>query len=74
MHDGVGLERLGVPTVTICTNGFTEAAIAQREALGMPAYPLVFIPHPLTTLTLPVVEERGKTVAPEIERALRTMA
>ncbi|MBI3325457.1 MAG: hypothetical protein HYZ81_01970 [Nitrospinae bacterium] len=59
-----------MPAVTICTDGFTEAAIAQREALGMPAHPLVVIPHPLTTLPMAVVEERGKAATPEIERAL----
>jgi hypothetical protein len=70
VHDGVALERLGVPAVTICTDGFTESAMAQREALGMPAHPLVVIPHPLTTLPMEVVEQRGKAVTPEIEGAL----
>jgi hypothetical protein len=64
------LEHLGVPAVTICTDGFTEAATAQREALGMSAHPLVIIPHPLTTLSLPAVEARGKGAMPDIERAL----
>lgn len=70
MHDGVALEKLGVPTVTICTDGFTESAMAQREALGMPAHPLVVIPHPLTTLSMTLVEQRGKAAMPEIEGAL----
>ena len=70
MHDGVALEKWGVPAVTICTDGFTESAIAQREALGMPAHPLVVIPHPLTTLPLAVVEQRGKAATPELARAL----
>jgi len=70
VHDGVALEKLGVPAVTICTDGFTESAMAQREALGMPAHPLVVIPHPLTTLPSALVEQRGKAATPELARAL----
>ena len=64
------MEKSGVPAVTMCTDGFTESAMAQREALGMPAHPLVVIPHPLTTLPMTLVEQRGKAATPEIERAL----
>jgi len=51
MHDGISLERLGTPAVTICTEAFREAAEAQARALGMPNYPIVVIAHPLAMMS-----------------------
>jgi hypothetical protein len=44
VHDAVGLERRGIPTVTVCTERFLVAAQAQAEALGVPDLRLITIP------------------------------
>ncbi|MFT5799246.1 MAG: hypothetical protein ACI84R_003317, partial [Candidatus Azotimanducaceae bacterium] len=35
MHDTIWFEIQGIPTVSIASSGFGEAAEAQRHALGM---------------------------------------
>ena len=46
MHDIVGLEGRGIPSVGVATTEFVEAADAQAKALGAdPA--MVFVAHPI---------------------------
>ncbi|MBI2461276.1 MAG: hypothetical protein HYV61_07280 [Candidatus Rokubacteria bacterium] len=51
MHDGVFFEDQGRPTATIATTEFVKAARAQAEALGLPAFRVVALPHPIQPLT-----------------------
>ncbi len=50
MHDGVFFEDQGRPTATVVTTEFLGAARAQAEALGLPDYRPVVIPHPIQPL------------------------
>ena len=43
----MSLERLGVPTVTICTESFVDMAREEARNLGMPELRLAIIQHPL---------------------------
>ncbi len=50
MHDSASLESLGIPTVFVASDQFTDAAIAQSRSLGTdPAR--VFVPHPIQDRT-----------------------
>ncbi|HEX2174257.1 MAG TPA: hypothetical protein VHL09_17630 [Dehalococcoidia bacterium] len=41
-------EKAGVPAVGIMTDRFTQTARAMAKASGMPDYPFVVIPHPIS--------------------------
>ena len=48
MHDSVQLERMNLPTVTVCTDKFAGFAREKAAALKAVGLPLVPIPHPIT--------------------------
>lgn len=41
------LARLGVPVVALVTDEFEDEAHFVARAAGMPAVPMVFVPHPV---------------------------
>ena len=51
VHDAVRLERLGLPTAAVGTEPFVDEALEQARLLGMPAYRMVLVPHPVQLLT-----------------------
>ena len=51
MHDTVWFEIQGVPSVSIASSEFVDAATAQAEALGMTDARRVFVPHPIQDAT-----------------------
>jgi hypothetical protein len=61
-HDGLAIERLGTPTVIVCTEEFlTTARIAARTA-GAPDYPFSVIAHPFGALEPRSVADRAVEV------------
>ena len=48
MHDSVQLERMNLPTVTVCTDKFAGFAREKAAAFKAVGLPLVPIPHPIT--------------------------
>jgi hypothetical protein len=67
--DGVKLERLGIPTATVCSSAFYGAARFQAAGRGM-NLPIVEIPHPMHTAPGPLVEQRAEAAAEDIVEAL----
>ena len=51
MHDGIHLEKAGIPSVTICTDIFIETSKSMASMWGAPAYPVIFTQHPISHLT-----------------------
>ena len=47
MHDTVWFEIQGLPAVTIASSEFHNAAVTQREALGMDGARFVLVDHPI---------------------------
>ena len=70
MSDGVKLEQMGVPTVTICSTAFAHAARRQAAGRGMDDLPVVEIPHPMHSATQQAVTERAETVISNLAAAL----
>lgn len=68
--DGVMLEKLGIPTVTVCSSAFYGAARAQAAGRGMTDLSIVEIPHPMHTAPKAIVEERADAAAVRIVAAL----
>lgn len=50
MHDGIEIERKGVPAVVICTEEFERTGKAISEMRGAAGYPFVVVPHPIGIL------------------------
>ena len=70
MHDGITLEKLGVPTAVICTEPFISSGKAMSKIGGIPDYPFVVLPHPLGSLPPDALRERAREAAPEVLRIL----
>lgn len=51
MHDTVWFEIEGVPAVTVASNEFEQAAIAQATALGLAEARFLLVPHPIQDAT-----------------------
>lgn len=50
MHDGIEIEKRGIPAVVICTEEFEKTGKAIAEMRGLAGYPFVVIPHPIGIL------------------------
>jgi hypothetical protein len=51
VHDGVFFEDAGLPTATVISAEFVNAARAQARALGADDYPTIVVAHPIQPLT-----------------------
>ena len=70
MHDGIELEKLGIPTASIITHVFKNTANAMTRMMGVPDFDYIIAEHPLSSLTDEQVKERAAQLAPEVERIL----
>lgn len=51
MHDTIWFEIQGIPSVSVASSEFGEAAETQRAALGMDGARFVLVPHPIQDAT-----------------------
>ena len=70
MHDGIEMERLGVPTASIITHVFLNTAKAMTRMMGVPDYEFVVAEHPLSSLTDEECRARAESIADDVERIL----
>ncbi len=66
MHDGIEFERAGRAAVTVLTDAFIGTAEQAARMAGLPGYPFVVIPHPISRLDraqLRVVAEQAASHA-----------
>jgi hypothetical protein len=49
VHDAIALEKQGILTVTVCTDGFLAGGRMQAESLGMRQYHLLCVPQSYIT-------------------------
>ena len=70
MHDGITLEKMGVPTVVICTEPFVSSANAMAKLGGIPDFPYVVLPHPLGSLSPGQLRGRAIQAIPDVLRIL----
>jgi hypothetical protein len=68
--DGVTLERMGIPTATVISSAFANAARSQAAGRGMRNLPIIEIPHPMHTAPKAAVYERAEAVVPNLVAAL----
>ena len=70
MHDGIDMEKRGVPTAAIITHVFLNTAQAMTRMMGVPDYRYVVAQHPLSSLTDDEVKQRAVELADEVEAIL----
>ena len=70
MHDGIEMERLGIPTASIITHVFLPTAKAMTRMMGVPDYEFVVAQHPLSSLTDEECDERAAQIADKVESIL----
>ena len=66
VHDGVEIERLGIPAVAVCTEAFRVGLDALTAMRGMPDYRYAIVPHPLGVLFDDELFQRALLAAPQI--------
>lgn len=66
MHDGVEIERQGIPAVVILTQPFIGTAETAAKMAGLAGYPFVVIPHPISRKTRAELREVAESVADEV--------
>ena len=72
MHDGLHLDRAGIPAATICTDHFVATVQATASVWGIPDYPVIYMPHPLSTLTDDEIRAGAQRLADQVVRVLLT--
>jgi hypothetical protein len=70
LHDAVTAERLGVPAIGVMTERFVSAAELMARVLGMPGYPFVVIPHPVSSASDDDLREMAIIAAEGVRRLL----
>ncbi|MCS7174062.1 MAG: hypothetical protein N0A24_12005, partial [Armatimonadetes bacterium] len=70
MADGIALEGRGIPTAVVITEAFSGIADTMARDLGVPGYPYVLIPHPISSLTAEELRARAEAALPEVVRLL----
>lgn len=70
LQDMFEMERKGVPSVTLCTAGFLNAAAMKASMLGMPNLPVVGIPFPFASLAPEQARARGAQAYDDVVAAL----
>lgn len=70
LHDIYEMERKGIPSVSLCTSGFLNAAAMKASMLGIPDLPVVGIPSPFASLPPEQARARGKDAYDAIVAAL----
>ena len=70
MYDGVTLEQQGIPTATIITDVFVKTARAYTRLLGVPDFPYLVCPHPITNVGPAELEARAQELVPQVSRLL----
>lgn len=66
VHDGIEIEKRGVPGIAICTEAFRPGLDVLASMRGMPDYSFAIVPHPLGVLFDDELLERAKLAAPQV--------
>ena len=72
--DGVELERMGLPGITIASDAFIILSQFTARSKGLPELPLVVVPHGLEHWPEEKIRELAENVAPQIVNNLTTAA
>jgi len=71
MHDTIWFEIQGVPSVTIASSEFGQAADSQRTALGMKDARYLLVDHPIQDATDDEMRSKAEAVHAAVIAALK---
>jgi len=71
VHDTVEFEKRGIPSTTIITEAFKNAADFQFRGKGMEGHPYVQLPHPVSNLKPEEMRETTLAFVDEVARHLK---
>jgi len=71
MHDTVWFEIQGIPSVSVASSEFGQAAETQRKSLGMEGARYVLVPHPIQDATDDEMRAKARDAFDQIMAALR---
>lgn len=66
VHDGISIEKMGIPAVAVCTEAFLPGLDALCRMRGMPSYKFAVVPHPLGVLFDDELRGRAELAAPQV--------
>jgi len=66
VHDGIALERRGIPAAVICTDAFERMGRATAAVAGLADYRFLMVPHPVGRLSPEQLRARAEAALPEI--------
>ena len=66
MHDGIALERRGIPAAVVCTDAFERMGRATAEVAGLPGYPFALVSHPIGRLRPPELRARAEAALEQV--------
>jgi hypothetical protein len=72
VHDGIHLDRASIPAATICTDHFVTTAQATASVWGVPDYPVIYMPHPLSKLSETEIQAQAHSLVQQVVRVLQT--
>ena len=72
IHDMVELEKAGIPTATILSEGFQDDAIASAKAFGMRSTPFTVVPKVYNNVTVEEAIEQTDPCVDDVVRLLTT--
>ena len=72
MHDGIHFDRAGIPAATICTDHFVNTAQATATVWGVPDYPVLYMPHPLSALSDDEIRVEAQKLVGQVVQVLTT--
>ena len=70
MHDGIAIEKRGIPAAVVCTHQFTVTGNAIAEVQGIPGYRYAVVPHPMGRLPEEELLERVRAAVPQVVEIL----
>jgi hypothetical protein len=66
LHDGISLEKRGIPTVVIVSEPFIGNANVMARLLGIPDYRYIALPHPISSLDRKGIDELVRRCFPQV--------
>jgi hypothetical protein len=66
VHDGIALERRGIPAAVICTDAFERMGRATAAVAGLADYPFLMVPHPVGRLSPGELHARAEAALPGV--------
>jgi len=66
LHDGIEIERRSIPATVILTDNFVGTAETAAKMGGLPGYPFVVIPHPISRKSRELLREVAEATAADV--------